>query len=61
MTGNFGVETSFLANGRKGTILITNAVAKSGAEFYLSRFSRLAVVEKLQLELGFQNKVASLV
>ena len=56
VTGNFGAEASFLANGLKGTILITSAVAKPGAEFYLSRFSRLAVVEKLQLELGISEQ-----
>ena len=55
-TAGFGAETSFLENGRNGTILITSAVAKPGAEFYLSRFSRLAVVEKLQMELGISEQ-----
>ena len=56
VTGIFGVETSFVAGSRKGKILIVSAVGKPGAQFYLSRFSRLAVVEKLQLELGISEQ-----
>ena len=56
VTGSFGVETSFVGRGRKGNILIASAVGKPGAQFYLSRFSQLAVVEKLQLELGISEQ-----
>ena len=56
VTAGFGAKTSFLANGHNGTILIISAVAKPGAHFYLSRFSRLAVVEKLQMELGISEQ-----
>jgi len=51
-TGSFGAEANFAIGGQKGQILITEAVAKPGAQFYLKRFSRLGVIEKLQSSLG---------
>lgn len=50
--GSLGAVVDFVVGGQKGQVLIAAAVAKPGAEFYLRRFSRLAVVEALQLSLG---------
>ncbi|OZA96891.1 MAG: tyrosine protein kinase [Polaromonas sp. 39-63-203] len=55
-TGRFGTEIGFVIGGQKGQILIVGAVAKPGAEFYVKRFSRLAVIEKLQLSLGIAEQ-----
>jgi tyrosine-protein kinase Etk/Wzc len=55
-TGSFGTEASFVIGGQKGQVLITEAVANPGAQFYLKRFSRLEVVEKLQSSLGIVEK-----
>ena len=49
--GSFGTAVEFVVGGQKGQVLITAAVAKSGAEFYLERFPRLAVIEELQRSL----------
>jgi len=54
--GNFGAEAQFVVGGQKGQILITEAVAKPGAQFYLRRFSRLAVIEELQRSLGINEQ-----
>jgi len=51
-TGSIGAEVNFVVGGQKGQILITEAVAKPGAQFYLNRSSRLGVVENLQGSLG---------
>lgn len=56
VSGSVGTDVSFAISGQKGRILIAGAVAKPGAQFYVSRFSRLAVVEKLQLELGISEQ-----
>jgi tyrosine-protein kinase Etk/Wzc len=55
-TGGFGAEANFELGGQKGQVLITGAVAKPGAQFYLKRFSRLAVVEELQRSLGITEQ-----
>ena len=49
--GRLGALTEFVVKGGKGKILVTAAVAKLGAQFYLKRFSRLAVIEGLQRSL----------
>ena len=54
--GIFGTALEFVVAGQKGQILITEAVAKPGAEFYLQRFSRLGVTEGLQRSLGITEQ-----
>ena len=54
--GSFGKELAFVIQGQTGQLLITSAVAKPGAQFYVKRFSRLEVVEKLQLALGIAEQ-----
>ena len=49
--GNLGGLVDFVVNGHKGQILVIDAVGKPGAQFYLKKFSRLAVVEGLQRSL----------
>jgi len=62
-SGSFGAETSFVLEGQKGQILVAAAVAKPGAQFYLTRFSRLWVVEKLQssLVIGEQGRQSGVI
>ena len=55
-SGSFGKELAFSIQGQTGQLLITSAVAKPGAQFYVKRFSRLEVVEKLQLALGIAEQ-----
>ena len=54
--GRSGETTSFVVSGYKGKILVTEAVAKSGAQFYLQRISRLSVIEGLQRSLVISEK-----
>ena len=54
--GSFGTALDFEIEGQKGQIRIATAVARPGAEFYLKRFSRLAVVEELQSSLGINEQ-----
>lgn len=49
--GSVGTAADFVVKGQKGQILVADAVAKPGAQFYLRRLSRLAVVEELQRSL----------
>ena len=49
--GVLGSTAEFVVGERKAQILVTNAVGKPGAQFYLQRFSRLSVVEALQRSL----------
>ena len=51
-SGSFGADVDFVIDGKKGHVLISQVAANPGAEFYVRRFSRLAVVEKLQRDLG---------
>ncbi|MDP3759117.1 MAG: polysaccharide biosynthesis tyrosine autokinase [Ramlibacter sp.] len=62
-TGSFGLEANLVLGGQKGQILITEAVAKPGAQFYLERFSRLEVIEKLQsaLSIGEQGRQSGVI
>ncbi|NMM06007.1 polysaccharide biosynthesis tyrosine autokinase [Polaromonas sp.] len=54
--GIFGTTLEFVDAGQKGQLLITEAVAKPGAEFYLKRFSRLGVIEELQRSLAITEQ-----
>lgn len=61
--GTFGTEIGFTVNGESARILLLEAVAKPGAEFYLTRFSRLATVEELQrsLSIGEQGRQSGVI
>lgn len=61
--GSFGTALDFVIEGQKGQLLIATAVARPGAEFYLKRFSRLAVVEELQvsLRIGEQGRQSGVI
>ena len=50
-TGVFGSVLAFAVGGQRGQVLISAAVGKPGAEFYLRRFPRLKVMEDLQRNL----------
>lgn len=54
--GSFGAAAEFVVDGHKGQILITDAVAKPGAQFYLTRFSRLVAIEQLQHSLAIDEQ-----
>jgi tyrosine-protein kinase Etk/Wzc len=54
--GVFGTALEFVVDGQKGQLLIAEAVAKPGAEFYLQRFSRLGVIEGLQRSLAITEQ-----
>ena len=54
--GILGTALEFVDEGQKGQLLITEAVAKPGAEFYLKRFSRLGVIEELQRSLAISEQ-----
>lgn len=61
--GSFGTALDFVIEGQKGQILIATAVARPGAEFYLKRFSRLQVIEQLQvsLDIGEQGRQSGVI
>ena len=50
-TGTFGTPLSFQDEGQAGTMLIASAVGKPGAEFRITRASRLSTTESLQRAL----------
>ena len=54
--GNLGAAANFVINGQKGQILVADAVAKPGAQFYLQRFSRLGVIQELQRSLAISEQ-----
>jgi tyrosine-protein kinase Etk/Wzc len=49
--GTVGQPLSFTAEGSPGRLLVAKAIGRPGAEFYLSRFFRLAMTEELQKNL----------
>ena len=60
--GVVGQPLSFDVQGEKGRLLLASAIGKPGAEFYLTRASRLAITQSLQgaltiTELGRQSGV----
>jgi tyrosine-protein kinase Etk/Wzc len=55
-SGSPGVKSEFSIKGEKGKILIAAIVAAPGAQFYLQRFSELAVVEELQRALNIDEQ-----
>lgn len=61
--GTFGSELTFSIGGQPARMLLLGAVAKPGAEFYLTRYSRLATVEGLQqsLSIGEQGRQSGVI
>jgi tyrosine-protein kinase Etk/Wzc len=49
--GTFGQTLFFNDRGNSGHVLVTNAIGRPGAEFYVTRFSRLATTQELQKNL----------
>lgn len=55
-SGSQGAKSDFTVKGQKGEILLTDIVAAPGAQFYLQRFSELAVVDELQRALSIDEQ-----
>jgi len=51
VNARLGVAGEFMLENQKGRVLVNAATGKPGAEFYLERSPRLAVIEKLQRAL----------
>ena len=49
--GRLGEPFNFKYEGQSGSLLVTGAIGKPGAEFYVTSFSRLGVTEKLQKDM----------
>ena len=50
--GQVGQPLTFIFEGRPGTLLVSAAIGKPGAQFYLTANSRLAVTEALQRDMN---------
>ncbi|MFC5520232.1 polysaccharide biosynthesis tyrosine autokinase [Polaromonas jejuensis] len=54
--GSLGQPLRFQHEGQSGELLVASALGKPGAEFYLTRFSRLGVTEMLQKDMNIAEQ-----